>query len=209
MFKSLIKFCSNIKIPWRVKNKFHDNFHCTSDQIYSRKISKLITEGADKNKIIENISGKKLSEIDSKELKELDGWIDSKIAQINQQDKAFDNVIPALFPQKYYRGVFKGDSELQNLKKGDIITDHGYSWLTPSKSYAKDFSHGDNGVLIETTVPAGTKISRDICVDSDGISGLNPFTSMNIVLQRNTRYEVLEKGIKNNQNYIKLKYLGI
>lgn len=212
MSKSLRKIFNairSIKIPWRFKSKYHDNFHCTGDQIYLRQISELSSKGASKNEIIENLSGKKLSEINPQELKEFEAWLDRRITQINQQDKSFDYVVPSLFPQKYYRGLFNYGSEMQTLKKGDIFTDHGYSWFTPKKSYAEDFSHTKDGIMIETVIPAGTKISRDINISSDFISGLNPFSSMNIVLPRNSRYKVIETGVKNNQNYLKLKFLGI
>lgn len=214
MSKSLIKFFNairNIKIPWRFKSKYHDNFHCTGDQIYVRKISELQAKGASKNEIIEKLSGKKLSEINPQELKEFEAWVDRRITQINQQDKSFDHVIPSLFSQKYYRGVLEADSGMQTLKKGDIFTDHGYSWFTPEKSYAKVFSQSKDGIMIETVFPAGTKMSRDINISFEdiSISGLNPFSSMNIVVPRNSRYKVLESGVKNNQNYLKLKFLGI
>lgn len=211
MNKLLMKFCNvikSIKIPWRLKSKLHDNFHCTGDQLYNRKISELCLKGANRVEIIENLFGKPISEISTKDLKALEVFFDKRIATLNQQDRAFDYVIPSLFSQKYYRGVFESNTGLKSLKKGDIYTDCGYSWFTPQKSYAEDFSEC-GGVLIETVIPAGTKISRDIFFDGLGVTGLNPFSSMNIVVQRNTRYKVLENTLKNNKTYIRLKRLGI
>lgn len=213
MFKSLTKFCNAVKefkIPWRFKSKFHDNFHCTGDQCYHRIISELSKKGASKNEIIERVSGKKISEIPAQELQQWQSWLDKNVSQINQKDKSFERVIPSLFPQKYYRGIHNSDTQIQNLKQGDIYTDYGYSWFTPKKGCAKDFSQGNNGTIIETVIPAGAKISRDITATlEDGISGINPLTSMNIVTPRNIRYEVMKKEMKDNRMFVKLKYLGI
>jgi len=213
MFKFLIKARNafkHIKLPFRLKSKLHDDFHCTGGQLFRREISELTTKGASKNEIIEKFSGKKISELSEQELKEYGEWIDRNISQINELDNSFNTVIPSLFRQKYYRGVFTSRAEIQTLKKGDIFTDYGYSWYTPKKSYAKDFSNGNNGIIIETIIPCGAKISRDINISfTDGIYGLNPLSSMNIVLPRNVKYQVLDRGIKNNRAYIKLKYLGI
>lgn len=213
MFKSLAEFRNAIKefkIPWRFKSKLHDDFHCTGNQCYHRIISELSAKGANKTEIIERLSGKKISEIPAEEIKTWQSWLDGKVSQINQKDKSFERVIPSLFPQKYYRGVHTSDAQIQNLKPGDIYTDYGYSWFTPKKSYAKDFSRGEDGAIIETVIPAGAKISRDIEASLEcGITGINPLSSMNVVTPRNIRYEVIKKEMKDNRIYVKLKYLGI
>lgn len=212
MFKKLTEFCSkikNFKIPYLFKSPLHDNFHCTGDQIYIRIISELMAKGAKKNEIIERLSGQKISEFSEHDINAYEVWIDKMISRINQQDEAFCRVIPSLFPQKYYRGVFES-SEITTLKKGDVYTDYGYSWFTPQKSYAEDFSRGKDGVIVETVIPFGAKISRDVEVSLfDGCTGLNPFTSMNVVVPRNTRYEVLKTFVKDGKMHVRVKYLGV
>lgn len=213
MLKLLIKVFNaikHIKIPFRLKSKLHDDFHCTLAQVYKRKLSKLIAQGKNKNEIIENFSGKKISELSEQELKNYGEWVDANILQMNQLDKSFDSVFPSLFSQRYYRRVFDSSSGMCNLQKGDIYTDYGYSWYAPKKSYANDFLDDNSGVIIETIIPRGAKISRDINISfPDGIHGLNPFSSMNVVVQRNINYEVLDRTIKDDKTYLKFKYLGI
>lgn len=205
------------KLPIHLKSKMHDGFHSTLGQIYNRDITQFTNKGMSKFEIIEKVSGQKISELSKEDLEIYTKWLEGRELELSQIDESFKGVLPSLFPQRYYRGITGTPEEIQNLKKGDIFTDSGYSWYTPKKSYAEDFSQYINGsanpencTVIQTVIPAFEKISRDIELSlEEGISGINPFSSMNIVTQRNVRYEVLDKQIKNNKTYLKLKYLGV
>ncbi len=219
MFKFIKNFSKNLKLefPWRLKSKLHDYFHYTGNQIHTRTISECTNKNFGKSEIIERLSGKKLSELSQNEVMEWEKYVEKKISDINDIDRSFDNVIPSLFSQKYYRGMNRTPVEIQNLKVGDIYTDTGYSWFSPSKRYTREFSSFVGGgsnpkdcTIIETTIPFGEKISRDIRFSiSDGVTGLNPFSSMNVVIPRNRKYKVLERNVINNKTYLKWEYLGI
>ena len=223
-YNTLKEKIGEISIPFRLKSKMHDEFHITGNQIYIRKFSEYKAQGLTREQMLQKFFD--VEKLSPEEIEQCYKWIDNIAETIDKIDKSFENVIPSLTPETYYRGIVEdADSRviqiIQNAKAGDIITpDLGYSWLTPKESYARNYADyvdgkpsPENCVVMVIQTPAGAKFSRDISIDfSDGnilgISGMNPYSSMNVVTQRAVQYEVLGKEIKDGRTYITLKYLG-
>ena len=223
LFQSL----KNFKIPYRLKSKLHDDFHVTGDMVMLRSYCNAVADGLTREQIFDKFFDR--SRLSADEIPQAYEWIDNLAKRINDIDDSFKRVIPALTPETYYRGI-KDDADsrvmqiIQNAQVGDIIVpDAGYSWYTPKASYAEGFASSiaqdnskiaspDRCVVMKIKTPAGARFSRDITVGFDDgipeISGINPYSSMNVVTQRAIQYKVLDKEVKNGRTYITLQYLG-
>ena len=219
--KKTVERKSNIHIPFRLKSKLHDRFHETLNAVYYRKISEFQEAGLSHDEMIrEFFDTDKFLENNWKEAKK---WLTDMEKRMEELDKSFDFVIPALGPETYYRGICeKSDTRtlqvIKNANIGDIIVpDCGYAWGTPQLSYAKDYAqisgrkaNPDNSVIMEIKTSAGTTLSRDIYFNLlDGLVAINPYYNVNVVFRRNAQYKVLKKEIKDNITYITLKYMGV
>ena len=210
-------------IPYRVKSKYQDDFHCTSNQIYIRKYIEYKQSGLSIDDMAKKWYGDAYNNLTKDDLVEFGKYLDRLEQKIKDIDASFEQVIPALIPMTYYRGMIlkQGSRELEefiNAKVGDTIQpDLGYSWASPKKSYADDYaeycdgsSSKENCVVMKIKTPAGSKLSRDVDIDLSEFEfhGLNPYSSMNVVFKRGVSYKVLKKEVIDNKIYVTVKYLG-
>ena len=210
-------------IPYRVKSKYQDDFHCTGNQIYIRKYIEYKQSGLSIDDMAKKWYGDAYNNLTKDDLVEFGKYLDRLEQKIKDIDASFEQVIPALIPMTYYRGMIlkQGSRELEefiNAKVGDTIQpDLGYSWASPKKNYADDYaeycdgsSSKENCVVMKIKTPAGSKLSRDVDIDLSEFEfhGLNPYSSMNVVFKRGVSYKVLKKEVIDNKIYVTVKYLG-
>lgn len=210
-------------IPYRIKSKHQDDFHCTGNQIRIRKYIEYKQNGLSVDDIAKKWYGDAYKNLTKDDLAEFGKYLDRLEQKIKDIDASFEQVIPALIPMTYYRGMIleQGSRELEefiNAKVGDTIQpDLGYSWASPKKSYADNYaeycdgsSSKENCVVMKIKTPAGSKLSRDVDIDLSEFEfhGLNPYSSMNVVFKRGVSYKVLKKEVIDNKIYVTVKYLG-
>ena len=198
------------KIPFRLTSKYQDDFHSTMFQVHARTYLDFKNKGLSPDEIVKVWAGENSSEA---QIKEFSSFVKRLQEKIDKLDASFEEVIPSVKDNIYYRGIFDPNSNkaidvVRNAKVGDIIQpDDGYPFLSTDYLEAQTFAKSIEGnkspessVLMKVKVPKGVKVSRD----------LNPKLSLfetNVVLPRGIRYKVLENKIQNNQNYIVLEYL--
>ena len=200
-------------VRYRIESKMQSDFHVTSQQVTIRKYLKYKEEGLTNIEIAAKMFAIPMDEITTRGFEPYIEYVDKIEKDIEKKDRSFKQIIPKIFPKTYYRGIVDtpgGDliTLLKNANVGDvIIPDLGYSFMASDLRYAKNHAKYTDGssspttcVLMEARIPSGVPVSHDITYNTI-------FGDKNIVLPRGARYCVLDKEIKDDVLYLKLKYL--